>query len=225
VTPNSDRRGYRFGSGIINQSHDQFIVDIPKNASSFVLDWTHRSGGWHVHTLSDTHGDHTLQEVIVILRDPVQRWLSGFAQYACGWVLNASRFFDTKHGPSEHFQRQTGEQFVAQYNWVTERLIFDNLETFDDHVWPQTWFVQDLLPEIPRRYFILDDNFNRDFAQYLHLPDPEPDLDRNQGDRNEDARVIQQFLRERIQTIPELGAAITEAYRHDYKLIDSIKCQ
>jgi hypothetical protein len=225
VTPNSDRRGYQFGSGLVDRSHQQFIVDIPKNASSFILDWTHRSGGWHVHTLTDTHSHDTLQEVIVVLRDPVQRWLSGFAQYACGWVLNASRFFDTKHGPSQDFQRQTGQAFIQQYNWALERLIFDNLETFDDHVWPQTWFLQDLLPEIPRRYFLLDNGFEVAFAGYLGLTAPAADLDRNQGNRNEDARVIQQFLRERIQAVPQLKAAITEAYRHDYELIDCVKCQ
>jgi hypothetical protein len=225
VIPNSDRRGYRFGSGLVDRSHQRFIVDIPKNASSFILDWAHRSGGWHVHTLPDTHSHPTLQQVIVVLRDPVQRWISGFAQYACGWVLNASRFFDTEHGPSEHFQRRTGKEFVEHYDWLTERLIFDNLETFDDHVWPQAWFLQGLLPEVPRRYFLLDDGFEGVFAEHLGLTVPAADLDRNQGDRNEDARVIRQFLRERIQAVPELRTAITEAYRHDYELIDSIKCQ
>jgi hypothetical protein len=225
VIPNTDRRGYRFGSGLIDQSHQRFILDIPKNASSFILDWTSQSGEWHVHNLTDYDAYDTLEEVIIVLRDPVQRWLSGFAQYACGWVLNASRFFDTKYGPSENFQRRTGEEFVQRYDWVTERLIFDNLETFDDHVWPQTWFCRDLLPEIPRRYFVLDHNFNRDFAQHLGLPEPGPDLDRNASNQNEDARTIQQFLHARILAVPELLAAIKQAYHQDYKMIDSVKCQ
>jgi len=225
VIPNSDRRGYRFGSGVIDRSHQRFIVDIPKNASSFILDWTSGSGEWHVHTLTDTRSHDRLQEMIIILRDPVQRWVSGFAQYACSWILNASRFFDTKHGPGLDFQRRTGQQFVEQYNWITERLIFDNLETFDDHVWPQTWFFQDLLPGVPRRFFVLNDTFNHDFAKHLGLPDPGPDLDRNAGDRSHDARVIQRFLRSRIEAVPELLAAIKEAYSQDYKMIDSLKCQ
>jgi hypothetical protein len=224
VIPNNDRRGYRFGSGLIDRSHQRFIVDIPKNASSFILDWTTRSGEWHVHTLTDTDDHDSLQEVILVLRDPVQRWLSGFAQYACSWILNASRFFDTDHGPSQDFQRETGQAFIQQYNWALERLIFDNLEIFDDHVWPQTWFFHDLLPRVTRRYFVLDNNFNHNFAQYLELPEPSPDLDRNRGDSNEDAREIQQFLQARIDTVPELLAAIKQAYRRDYEMIDSLTC-
>jgi len=210
---------------LIDQSHQRFILDIPKNASSFIMDWTTRTGRWHVHTLTDASNHDSLQEVIIVLRDPVQRWLSGFAQYASSWILNASGFFETDQGPSQDFQRSSGREFVEQYNWITERLIFDNLEIFDDHVWPQTWFFHDLLPAVPRCYFVLDDNFNHDFAQYLDLPEPSPDLDRNAGDSNEDAREIQQFLRTRIHAVPELMAAIKRAYRQDYDLKGSLRWQ
>lgn len=209
---------------MIDRLHQRLILDIPKNASSFILDWTTRTDQWHVHTLLDTRNHHSLQEIIVVLRDPVERWLSGFAQYACSWVLNASRFFNTDTGPGETFQRKSGREFVERYDWVTERLIFDNLETFDDHVWPQTWFFNDLLPRVPRRYFMLDHDFNKQFALHLNLPPPAEDLDRNIGDSNADAREIRQFLLARIHAVPELLAAIRQAYRQDYEIIDCLRC-
>lgn len=186
------------------------------------MDWTTRTGHWHVHALADVQHHDSLQELIIVLRDPLQRWLSGFAQYASGWVLNASRFFHTDTGPGSEFQRKTAREFVQNYNWLTERLIFDNLETFDDHVWPQTAFFQGLLPDVPRRYFFLDSAFDREFAQYLDLPVPSADLDRNVGKDDPDMRQIQQFLVQRINTVPELLSAIRQAYHQDYDLIDSL---
>lgn len=189
------------------------------------MDWTTRTDHWHVHTLANHQHDADLKEMIVVLRDPVQRWISGFAQYACGWVINASGFFDTTTGPGPEFQRKTGREFVENYNWVAERLIFDNLETFDDHVWPQTAFLQNLLPDVPRRYFLLDRDFERKFAQYLDLPVPSPNLDRNVGDSDPEMRQIQQFLRLRINQVPELLEAIRRAYHQDYDMINSLQCQ
>lgn len=188
------------------------------------MNWTTRTGHWHVHILADVRHHDSLQQVIIVLRDPVQRWLSGFAQYASGWVLNASRFFDTDTGPSPEFQRKTGHEFVYNYNWLTERLMFDNLETFDDHVWPQTAFFQDLLPDVPRRYFLLDGDFDSVFAQYLDLPIPSADLDRNIGYADPDMKQIRQFLLHRIHAVPELLAAIRRAYREDYEIIESLRC-
>jgi len=187
------------------------------------MDWTTRTKEWYVHALADTSHHDSLQEVIIVLRDPLQRWLSGFAQYASGWVLNASRFFDTATGPGPEFQRKTVQEFVQNYNWLTERLIFDNLETFDDHVWPQTAFFQDLLPDVPRRYFMLDNDFEREFGHYLDLPVPSADLDRNVGHADPGMRQIQQFLRSRINTVPELLAAIHKAYHQDYEMINSLR--
>jgi hypothetical protein len=221
----SDRRGYQFGSGLIDRSHQRFILHIPKNASSFILDWATGTGHWHVHALADVQHHASLQEVIIVLRDPVQRWLSGFSQYACSWILNASRFFDTATGPSSQFQRQTGSDFVTHYNWLTERLIFDNLETFDDHVWPQTSFFEDLLPDVARKYFLLDRDFDPQFMRYLDLPAPNLDLDRNRGDADPDMQKIRQFLQARLDSVPELMTAIKQAYQRDYEVIEALRCQ
>lgn len=218
-----DDRGYQPGSGVIDRSHQRFILHIPKNASSFISHWTTRSGQWHVHTLTDCQDHDDLQQMIIVLRDPVERWLSGFAQYACSWLLNASRFFDTATGPGQNFQRRTGQEFVQHYNWMTERLIFDNVEIFDDHVWPQSCFFRDILPDVPRRFFVLDHDFDHRFAQYLDLPAPDPDLDRNIGDANPDVRQIRQFLKSRMQDVPELLRCVKQVYEQDYHLIDSLR--
>lgn len=210
------RRQHHIGSGLINAAHNRYIVNIPKNATSFILDWT-RSNAWNTIAHPEIFD---LKEMIVVMRDPVERWISGFAQYAQSWLMNASRFFDTDTGPSAHFQRMSGTDFVQAYDWLVERLIFDNAENFDDHTWPQTYFFQDIIPTIPRRFFYIDTEWMTRFQKYLDLTAPTPDLDRNDSDLDTDQRVIKDFLRQRIRTVPELHIIIRQAYKQDYDIIE-----
>ena len=211
-----DRHQHHLGSGLIDAAHNRYIVNIPKNASSFILDWTGRNS-WNTTKHPETFD---LKEMIVVMRDPVERWISGFTQYASSWLINASRFFDTCDGPGQDFQRMNGSDFVQAYNWLVERLIFDNAENFDDHTWPQTYFFQDIIPTIPRRFFYMHQGWVTEFQKYLDLTDPMPDLDRNDSDINVDQHAIKDFLRQRIRAVPELHTIIREAYEQDYDIIE-----
>jgi len=209
------RRQHRLGSGLIDATGDRYIVNIPKNASSFILDWTRRNR-W---STTEHPEAFDLKEMIVVMRDPIERWISGFAQYAQSWLMNASRFFDPATGPGRDFQRKTGADFVQSYDWLAERLIFDNAENFDDHTWPQTYFFQDLVPMVPRRFFYLDTEWTTKFQNYLNLADPTDELDRNDSNFNADHRVIKDLLRQRINIVPELQTVIKQAYQQDYYII------
>ena len=76
-------RGFGYGSGILSPDRSRFVVNIPKNASSYVLDWT-VNFGW-----STALAEHcsNLSEIIVILRDPMDRWISGMSQYVKTYIL------------------------------------------------------------------------------------------------------------------------------------------
>ena len=214
------KKGYNYGSGILSPDARQFIVNIPKNASSYILDWAQQ----HKWTTTEIESDPRQQyitEVIVVLRDPLQRWVSGMGQYITGYVLNVTGAYSLETGPGPHDQQITGEEFVNQYNPVVERLLFDNLERHDDHVWPQTEFFETLLPKIPRKYFYLDKDFDSKFAAYLGF-NLLPGLDRNSGDTNPNTEKVQQFIKHRLNIRPELQQRIVDAYEKDYNLIREI---
>jgi hypothetical protein len=213
-------KGFEYGSGLVNPDRTRFIVNIPKNASSFLEHWSHENQ-WTVACASDVA--QTLQEIIVVLRDPVERWISGFAQYASGNILHAKRFYSTDTGPGPDFQYMSAVEFVNNYNPLTERLVFDNLELFDDHVWPQHVFFKDLLPDLPRRYFYINENVNHQLQTYLEWAPASENLDRNDSNNDSDKKLIKQFLRDRLNQILELKKTILDAYVEDYKLIEQIK--
>lgn len=212
-------KGFAYGSGLISPDHTKFIVNIPKNASSYLLDWS-RQNRWSVGSAQDF--GHKIQEIIVVLRDPMERWISGFAQYVSGNVLHAKRFYNTDTGPGKDFQYMSAQEFITNYNPLTERLIFDNLELFDDHVWPQQIFFNELLPTVPRRYFYIDNEFDHRIQQYLGFANPGSALDRNNSDNDPDKKLIKQFINLRLDEINELRMTIVNAYSQDYELINRI---
>jgi hypothetical protein len=212
------RRGYEIGSGLISDDHKKFIVNIPKSASSFLLSWVSRHQ-WRANSAYQYHNE--IQELIVVLRDPVDRWISGVGQYLTSYVLNVTGAYQHSTGPGPADQQISADQFIAEYNTVVERLLFDQLVNLDDHVWPQTDFFNSLLPHVPRTYFFINHTFEQRIANYLQLPF-ETGLDHNQGDHNPETKKITNFIKSRLNTRPELIQRIQSAYQHDYKLINSV---
>lgn len=212
------RRGFEQGSGMLSPDHKLFILNIPKNASSYLCDWTFRHG-WRAQNANCWRDSIT--ELIIVLRDPVERWISGLSQYLSTQVLNVTGVYDTRVGPGPHEQRFDAQAFLDGYNEVVERLIFDNLERFDDHVWPQNEIISGVLPEISRRYFYLDIEFDTKIATHLNLHQCS-NLDRNSGLEDQDKSQLQSFFGVLLQTRPDLHQRVLHRYQADYDLIDRV---
>lgn len=215
-------RGFGYGSGTLSPELSQFIVNIPKNASSYMLDWARRHQ-WMT-TVADDHSD-TITEMIVILRDPLDRWISGIVQYLNTYILsvqgpNGPVFPNEPYSP--HNWPMDAVQWIDAYNQTTERLIFDIVNRFDDHVWPQHEFVENLLPAVKRKYFLLDHNFDAAIADYLGFA-PYSDLDSNSAGNNANMRLLQKFFVDRLQQRPDLAQRVIKAYAKDYELIARTK--
>jgi hypothetical protein len=209
--------------------HLSFYCMIPKNASS----WTSsvlQYNGWTQGVLEHCPNQH-INELIVVLRDPVDRWVAGIAQYFSSYVLH-SHWFDREqwnqgyHGNyilgKENFEGPfiTGEEFIKNYNELFERLLFEQI-AFDDHTQEQSWFVNHFQSNT-RTYFYINESFERTFLynfreMNLVLP-PEPDY--NRGKDNKHVELIYNFLHERIKQSPYLRNAIERYYRNDYKMIE-----
>lgn len=196
------KRGHSPGGGMISPDKKYFYLNIPKNASTFTTNLL-KANGWDYWNLSNGEFRH----VIVVLRNPIERWISGFATYACSWLLG------TGYG-SDHF--------VEDYNSLTERLIFDNV-VFDDHTAPQSLFTR-AIPEKYNKIFLMPNNgnlvelLNHTLDCKLTVPD---DIDDNSAESNYDTEQISKFIRGRITS--SLRAKICNAYREDFRMLDNIQ--
>lgn len=224
INPALKDRGYGEFSGLLSPSKTKFIINIPKNASSYVHDWAQQYG-WSTTSLINDDWN-TVNQITVILRDPVERWISGMAQYLKTYVLcpvgkNGPIYPDSPWATHVENNALSAQQFIDLYNMSTERLIFDNVYRFDDHVWPQYAFFQNLRPYAERKYFMLDKNFDKNFAPYIGGP-ADPNADLNQGSADTDIKILQTFLKNLLDSRPNLHNRVKDAYKEDYALIEQV---
>jgi hypothetical protein len=216
-----NHRGYIFGNGLISESGDRFIVNIPKNASSYMLDWANKFG----YTVAVCQNlDCDIKELIVVLRDPVERWVSGISQYIATYILSV----EGPNGPIYNVNDMTpfdlpmtATQWIDNYNQSVERLLFDVISGFDDHVWPQYVFFQNLLPNVQRKYFRLDHAFEDKIVKYLGFKQIE-NLDKNSSESSLKMKQIQDFFYNRLIIRPELKQRLIQHYQKDYQLIQQV---
>ena len=195
-------KGHVYGECMSLPGKDLMYVYIPKNASSWtkpnLQDW-----GWEFYNY---HTDQLNKTAIVVLRDPVDRWISGFATYASSWILG-------KDYGSDHF--------VEDYNSLSDRLIFDNL-VFDDHTTPQSNFVE-FLPKVkPVTHFRLGKDTVANISRYAQQNLNISDVDANVSEDHYDQQQISKFIRNRLTNRPDLIERINEQYANDFNLIDSV---
>lgn len=198
---------------MLSPDHARFLLNIPKNASSYLSSWS-MALGWSATSCENLPAD--VQEMCVILRDPVDRWISGMAQYVNGYILHVQGH-DVYRGVV--YQYVPAAAFIQSYNMIVERLIFDQINRFDDHVWPQSELCADICVGMPRRYIMMDQQFDQHVSQYFDA-DPVPDLYRNSGADNPDQQALQEFLRDRLVKRPELRERVIKAYASDYDFIE-----
>lgn len=202
-----EQRGFIYGGGQISPDHLRFIVFVPKNASSTLGEWTHQHG-WSAALVGSNDVNWTeVKEMIVVMRDPQERWISGMIQYLKSYIIQS--------GQDAHI---SSEKFVALYNDLTESLIMDMMCRFDDHVWPQHEYFQDLLPDVPRKFFLFGPGLTKEISQHVSIPDTE--LRVNQGDPNHDSATVKGFLQERLRRNSKMVERLREVYKEDYSIID-----
>lgn len=157
VTLNSNRvwlnKGHNLGEGMLSPDNKYFYLNIPKNASSNIkkalLD-----AGWGYASLSDWPET----KILVVLNDPVERWIGGITQYLS---IYHNDIIDNIIGDAEiyGYLPLTGEKLALS-------LIFDRL-TFDDHTERQAIFLNDIL--LSRCIWVMiDENFNKNFTKLLN---------------------------------------------------------
>ena len=198
------RHGYLAGGGLRSPDKKNFFLSIPKNASTYLSN-TLLANGWHYHTLGND--SDRIEHAMVVLKDPVDRWVSGVGTYISSWIL----------GPG-----YGSDHFVENYNNLSERLLFETL-ILDDHTTPQITYInqlEQLLPGVPVTYFKLDRFVVDNMGDCITQPLKVPPVESNVSEDHYDQQVVIDFIKKRILADFTLKAKVVARYQQDYDFIN-----
>jgi hypothetical protein len=177
-------------------------IPIPKNSSSYIGQLLLKNG-WDIGNFLTT--DLTNKQLIILLRDPIDRWISGMAEYLCSSLLTNGR---------------TSDDIIKNWNGVVQDLVFDQV-IFDDHTEKQVYFIQ----SVPREncvFFNSTKQPEQAVKQYLTIQgidlNTDIELDRNQTQGNKYKESLVNFLRDQLAQNPSLTNKLMNTYREDYTL-------
>ena len=223
-------KGHEYGSCWSKPRSDIIYVNIPKNASS----WTKPNLidlGWESYNYYrdfdaiERHDNVTaayfsipyhpqpkrpiMKKALVVLRDPIERWISGAAEY---------------------FTRYHNDMYpnmsTAQHSDSIFRLIFDRI-AFDDHTESQIYFLEDLdINNIT--FFWCNETYRENFSKYLATELNQP----NKYNRYDYQHVSSQDPSRKnwkklfglvLENNQHYLNAVKEYNKKDYELINAVK--
>jgi len=182
---------------------------IPKNASTYIGSLLLRNG-WNV----DNHltSDMAEKTTIVLLRDPITRWVSGITQYLFSALVHRGA---------------TVSDIIKDWNLVRKWLILDNM-VFDDHTEKQTYFLNGIdLDQCV--FFDASDNPHTWIREFLVSQGQTLTLDVNPTQINFNTTVasprqkLAEFFTQQLGQDGDFIKRIFEVYQDDFELIKSVK--
>jgi len=194
-------KGHTFGSCMSLLGADLMYVNIPKNASS----WTKPNLQDFKWEFYNYHYDHLYKRhAMIVLRDPVDRWLSGICEY-----------FALYHADID----------VSEFTPAFYRLIFDQI-TFDDHTEKQVYFIEGLDTE-NCTFFMCDENYRKNFTDFLQsrglLTRNYSNYDYQHTTEGSNVRTKFKNIFKPLLDIPENRTKVQDHYKLDYELISKVK--
>ena len=178
-------------------------INIPKNVSSFLRE-TFKDTGWkHMHLGMNMDIDAT----VVVLRDPIERWVTGIAQHITSNILGKD--FGSTH-------------YLENDNELVQRLIFDQV-VFDDHTEQQSWFLEPFNLE-KAVFFYCDSNLSKNLDTYFNnrfqlTNKPHVNVSQDQFDN---ANLVEHF-KKLVYNNKDYQNQLRSYFVRDYNLIHSVK--
>lgn len=209
-----DQFDHKIGSFYISEKHPVCYIPIPKNASTWSTSYFRDILNWQWGKDDSIRSDHNYWKLwstinyhrkIVILRDPLERWVSGVCEYVSKTVPDF----------------EINKMFIGY--------LF-NKKLFDAHTVFQVNFINNL--EVDKiDFFYVNENLEKNLTNYLsktitleYKPIP-INLYRNDSSevkKNQEQLLIQ-LLKELLEKNANLKSDLMNFYQSDYKLINSVK--
>lgn len=194
-------KGHVFGECMSHRDSDLMYVYIPKNASSWtkpnLLDWKWENYNYHRDNLYH-------KTAIIVLRDPIDRWVSGIAEYMYLY--------------HRHFKPN------ALMPVAVLDLIFDKI-SFDDHTERQIYFVEglDLNKCI---FFKFEHDYRHKFSHFLftqNMPNNYANYEfQHVSEQNLERREWKQFIQHQLENSKYMFQ-LKQYFKADYELINQVK--
>ena len=189
-----------------NADLEHCYITIPKNASSFLREHFEVNNWQHFHLDMKMH----VRTNIIILRDPIDRWITGISQHITTNILGEN--FGSTH-------------FLEHANELVERLIFDQI-VFDDHTEQQSWFLEpfDLDNSVFFKFdHLLAHNLDSYFSKYNVSYDLKNKPFVNASKNSFDNSNLVTYFKELIYNNKKYYNSVQSYYAKDYNLINSVK--
>ena len=196
-----ESKGHTFGTCMSSPDSNLMYVNIPKCASS----WTKpnlQDLGWEFYNyhLDNLYHKHAL----VVLRDPVERWLSGLCEYFTLYHEN----IDT-----------------TQFNSAFYDLLMDQI-SLDDHTEKQVYFIEELNPN-RCTFMMCDEDYRRNFTFWLRNQGFEnADYSRYNYQHTTEGSAVRKKFKEIFTPLldnPKYLEKVKQHFHLDYKLIWSVR--
>lgn len=184
--------GHRLGECWSDDTQNVCYVNIPKCATSYVKGVLQGCGGvWH-------HSEIPIDkpEYLIVLRNPIERWCSGIAQYQ----LNTGNFD------------------------MSDQEVFDNI-TFDDHTELQSYFLQgvDLLRGT---FIMMNEHFKHNFSTWIKSKSYRTDVDValpiNESKHDVRESVKNKYM-QLVKDEPKYLDQLLQHFDKDIKLIETVE--
>lgn len=198
-----DKNGYYQGGGMLSPNGKIFYLNIPKNASTYLTNLLKLNNWIHCNIFETAT---RVEQTIVFLRDPVDRWVSGISTYIALKILGFG------YG-SDHF--------VEDYNQLSQRIIFNQI-TFDDHTESQCFYLQQI-KNYPITYFTLNNIVPKLSLFCSSDIITNPQIDTNSSEQNYDTKQISSYIKKQLIDFPDLNTKIITHFSEDYNLIRNTK--
>lgn len=206
-------QGHWHGDGMLSPDEKWFYLNIPKNSSSSIkktltdLEWT----------FGDIK-DYPDAGKIIVLRDPISRWISGMSEYL---MMYHQDCIDSIISPMDFdCMPLLGEKLGLS-------LLFENM-SFDDHTDRQAAFLIGIdTTTTDCHWFFIDQDFDKKFIDFLTTIGYPSAVSYKENSTDSDSyefnkkRKLQDLLKYIIYQKPYLRHKLERWFWPDYALIES----